>query len=76
MFYIVKYISRIDDFRIQQAAASSISDLFSLVCVLDQSSICTAWKIEGVKDMKSQFGWANEGWNKARLDGFKQEDFK
>jgi hypothetical protein len=56
-------------------ALASPKDVFALITVLDDSSKVVGWQVVEHLNLYHSFGWANEGWNKHRPNGFTREDY-
>jgi hypothetical protein len=73
--YLVRYLSRSIEAAVTTVALASPKDVFNLVTVLDDSSKIIGWQVVEYPNLYHSFGWANEGWNKHRPNGFTREDY-
>jgi len=73
---LVRYLSRSHDglWPSDMALASS-RDVFKLINLLDDNKKVIGWQVVGHTNLYDSFGWANEGWNKHRPNGFTREDY-
>ncbi len=72
---LVRYLSRSHESAVTTVALASPKDVFKLITVLDDSRKVVGWQVVDHLNLYHSFGWANEGWNKHRPNGFTREDY-
>jgi hypothetical protein len=73
---LVRYLSRSHDgLWPSTIALASPKDVFRLVNLLDANEKVIGWQVVEHANLNHSFGWAKEGWNKHRPNGFTREDY-